>query len=378
MLLVGSIGKYNVGDDAILIAFLKRLETQSNSSYNAYIATKNDYLLKSLIGLKNVKADIAFGIQLLISFIKSRYVLLCGGDYLDDFGSLSYRLRSFILLFSIAFISKISKKNFLIINNGFRAKSHLGLSFERIILSLVNYVSVRDSSSYNLFYKYKAITKGFDTAVLWASVASEFNNSTNKPTCSLKKIGLSITPFFSNFFSNPAKDLQIAREFANSLDEIISNNPFIELTFFAFGTGKKTGDQNLIKRVTESLDSKNKDKFKIILYNGDIHRFLKEISQMDIMVCCKYHSILFSYILRKPMVVINYHPKNLALSNEIGLPSNAILSINDVLEGKLSFKISQLLDNPSTFKATLPLINAELRAIDGFPSFLRVVQTESP
>ncbi|MFB0562639.1 MAG: polysaccharide pyruvyl transferase family protein [Candidatus Lokiarchaeia archaeon] len=51
----------------------------------------------------------------------------------------------------------------------------------------------------------------------------------------------------------------------------------------------------------------------------NIIKLLSIFSQLDIIISCKYHSIIFSYLLSKPMLVINYYPKNAALLQEIML-----------------------------------------------------------
>jgi polysaccharide pyruvyl transferase WcaK-like protein len=373
LLVVGNIGVFNAGDDAILVAFLKWLNEQPDYTYDVYISNKSDYLISELKALHRVKVRLVFGFRLLRTFLSSRVVLICGGDYLDDFGSLTTRLREFVLLFSLALVSKVWLKKFLMVNNGIRANSHLGLSFERLVLRLASCVSVRDEASYKSIHKYKRVIKGFDTAVLWNSSVSniiESKISSNK----IKKIGMSITPFFSNFFSDSEKDSQFGKEVAKSLADLLSHNNDVEICLFAFCTSKEAGDQRLINNIVEFLGSRFNDRVRLIAYNGDILNFLKKLSYMDIMICCKYHSILFSYVLKKPMLVIKYHPKSLALAIEIGLSSKALISVDDVLDGRLIIKISQLLANPSDFEATLPLDVAERSAIHGFKECLSFVE----
>lgn len=369
LLIVGSNGVFNAGDDAILLAFLKWLDEQKYVNCTVFVCAKNTYLLSSLRDLCNVKVRLVSGFELVKKFFSSRFVLICGGDYLDDFGSFSTRARAFILLFSLAFVSRISMKKFLLVNNGFRAHSPMSLSFVRLILRLAAYVSVRDIASYKLTRKYKNVTKGFDTAVL---LAYYIKNSINFKSVSnqFKRVGLSVTPFFSNFYSQNNEDLQWVKEFAKSLDEFLSHHNNVEISLFSFNTHRKFGDQNLIKFIINFLGPKYKNRVKVVYYKGDLFSFMKKLSLMDVMVCCKYHSILFSYIFRKPMIFLKYHPKTIALANEIGLRSNAVISLNDVFNGELSGRLCRLLVDSSDFHATLHLTEAENRAISSLQKCL--------
>lgn len=373
LLVVGNNGVLNVGDDAILVAFIKWLNEQPNDTHSAYICTGSDYLLTELKGLWKVKVRMVFGFRLFRAFLSSHVVLICGGDYLDDFGSLSTRLREFALMFSLALFSKVCLKKFLMVNNSIRANSHLGLSFERLVLRLASCVSVRDEASYKSIKKYTRVIMGFDTAVLWNSSVSSFVESKISSNSKIRKIGLSISPFFSNFFSASEKDDQFTKEVTKSLAEILSNKNDVEIYLIAFCTSKEAGDQRLIDAIVEVLGSRFGDRVKLIAYDGNILNFIKKLSYMDIMICCKYHSILFSYVLKKPMLVIKYHPKNLALATEIGLSSKALMSVDDVLKGSLFIKISQVLADSSDFEASLPIADAERCTINSIKKCMSFV-----
>jgi polysaccharide pyruvyl transferase WcaK-like protein len=367
LLIVGNIGSFNVGDDAILVAFLKWLSRQPDKVTNIFVFSRNNYLVDNLNQDLKDKISLVKNFDLLKAFLSSRYILICGGDYLDDFGALFTRIREFALLFSLSFATKLGLKNFLLLNNGIRANSHFGLSLERLILRFTKYVSVRDTASYELIKKYKSTVLGFDTAVLFANsmpnlVKNDRNFHRNQPI----KVGVSITPFFKNFFSDPNKDIRLAKEMARSL----ARRDDIDIYFLAFNTSKESGDEHLINTIIGFLSIKSKKNIKVINYKGNILEFLDSLSKMDFILCCKYHSVLFSYVLQKPMLVLKYHPKTLALAKEIGLSSKAIMTVDDVLEGRLNVNISELLNDSGSFKAILPLNEAQMSAINGLKDCL--------
>lgn len=362
LLIVGNIGVRNIGDDAITVAFLKWLNERSVGKWTLYVRSSAAYLKNELKGLQNINVRFVCGFDLLKIF-PSSHVIICGGDYLDDFGSTVTRLREFGLLLALSFFTKIFSKKLLMPNNGVRVNSHLGLSFEKLFLPFVNFISVRDKDSYNVVFPFKHVTHGFDSAVLWANAVDDLKT---KLGSSVQKIGFSISPFYKNFFSEPANDRLLAEEIARSLSVVLGQKNSVEIYLVAFSTSKKSGDLPIISNVIQSLQPNDKARVKIIAYDGKIFDFLKKLSSMDFMVCCKYHSILFAYTLNKPMLVIKYHPKTLALAKEVNLSLEAVMSPQDILEGNLSAKIFELLTDSPTFRAKLPLAEAKQAAISSF------------
>ncbi|MCR8501819.1 MAG: polysaccharide pyruvyl transferase family protein, partial [Candidatus Korarchaeota archaeon] len=113
------------------------------------------------------------------------------------------------------------------------------------------------------------------------------------------------------------------------------------------------------------LDAEALERVRLIVYNGDIYDFLLKFSNLDAVVCCKYHSVIFSYLLGKPMLVINYHPKNIALVREISLPDHCLITLDDIFAGKLAMMMIELINKPEEFKAKLPIYEAKRKAFNG-------------
>lgn len=367
LFIIGSIGALNFGDDAMLVAFLRWLDDVLNQTYTITIYSKSNYVLNNLVFLKRIKVRLVNGCAALKAFLLSNFVIICGGDYLDDYGSFLIRFRELSLMLSIALLSKMAFKKLLLINNGVRANSLLGLAFEKLILVLVDKISVRDDMSLKLVSNYKSTEKGFDTAILLQEFFSRREYGASSFDFEDKKIdiALSISPIFKNFFRDQECDMQLSQEIAKSVKTLLDQNTRIRVFFLAFNTSCESGDQYLIKNIIDMLGINFIDRVQVIAYNGEVYDFIKYFSRLDFIVCYKYHSIVLSYLFKKPMIVINCHPKNVAFAREIRLTRKALLSLKDIYKGELINRIFEGLQNPEHFKGKLPISDAKRRAIKG-------------
>jgi len=368
--LLGYHGRRNIGDDAICVSLVKTLESLFRFKIFLYVYTKEGYIKQDFTKEEGLQIHFTSSfVSVLKALIDSHVVIIDGGDHLHDYGHFLKRLKIFVAFFAFAILTKISFKKFLIINGGFRATSGIGLAFLKMILSLTCCVSARDNDSFALVSKYvcKQPEKGFDTAIL-------LNYSCQSMADAYKKnVGFSVTPVFSNFFLKPEKDEALAKIIARDVNDVLHNLRNINFYFLAFNTDSKVGDLTLIRKIMRMLDAEVLGRVKLIAYTGNISDFLSKFSRLDAVVCCKYHSIVFSYLFQKPMIVINYHPKNAALVREIRLHRKSLLSLEDIFDGKLALLLSELINNPKQFKTQLPINEAKRRAFNGIQRPLNTI-----
>jgi len=368
-LLFGYHGKRNVGDDSICVSLIETLIKLVDSKKVAfYVYVKDNYIEENSAVLGSQIYYISSTVGLLKALAISKIVIVDGGDHLSDYGGLLKNLKVFMLFLGLAIATKLTFKTFLIINGGFRVTTSIGLAFLKITLSLATCVSVRDKYSHLLASRLvsKQLGKGFDTAVLFNYVKEAAAIVSIRPLkldTSRQSIDISVTPVFANFFSKPEKDEALARAIAKSIGHLFNNVKNVDVFLLAFNTDSRVGDLGLIERIVQVLDPAFREHVKIVAYVGTVHDFLSRLSQLDFMVCCKYHSVLFSYLLEKPALVINYHPKNAALVHEVALPERCLLSLEDVIDGRLGLMLCELLKNPEEFRAELPIHEAKWRAL---------------
>ncbi len=84
------------------------------------------------------------------------------------------------------------------------------------------------------------------------------------------------------------------------------------------------------------------------------------MEKCDYFIGMRYHSSLFAYLLKKPEIIIDYQEKCKSLANEILLPKNALIPLEDL---ELSFcqEVNGMLKHPESYCAQLSIENAKNR-----------------
>ena len=360
--IIGSTGKNNFGDDAICFSLINILRNRFRSKLLLYVYTKNEYFKRNFEEKQNAHVRfVSTFTQIFKAFIKSEFIIIGGGDYVGDFGPFLHIIRTFGLFLSLAILSKMLFKKFIMVNQGFHVSTRFGMAFTRLIITLCYCTSVRDSSSFLLVSKYtcKKSLRGFDTAIL---LETDYQPRNGKSCQTVKNVGFSITPSF--YLDHQKKEL-LAGAIARDINKILDNIEKINIYFLAFNTDPKEGDLSLINLIRQKLNINMQARIGLILYKHTIAHFLSQFQKLDAIICCKYHSIIFSYLFKKPMIVIGYHPKNIALIIDIDLPKRAFLSLEDILSGKLYEMLLELVKNPKQYEAKLPLYIAKRMAFSG-------------
>lgn len=356
----GYHGKHNFGDDAVCFAFLSNFcKLFDDRTVCFYVYSSNDYFSKVLLdAFPNIRTVSSFT-SIIKVFIQSQAVIIDGGDHLNDYGSFRKSLKVFAFYFNLSLLSKFSLKKFVIVNGGFGTTRSFYVALLKIILKLSNYVSVRDTKSAEIAaHNDCSVDRGFDTAILMQIPSYTKIKSANL------KIGISVTPVFKNFFSDCKKDANLAENIAKEIEEVMKKHSDVSIHFLVCNSDLLAGDQEIISKVLSDIKSPLKKRINLTVYDGDPIKFLRSISALDYIIGCKYHSILFSYLLEKPMIVITYHPKNLAITTEIGLPSYCAVSLEDLSLKKLSSVADALIYAPEDFMAALPISDAREKALN--------------
>lgn len=368
LFVIGHIGSRNVGDDAICVSFVNALSRLSLPIDKVYVQSNGNYLDTQLVSSSLDVVVVKRLPQIIYAFIRSKYIILNGGDYLDDYGSIATRIRSLSLILGISLLTRALGKQFMMVNTGIRSHSLLSNWFLTIILAICSNVSVRDASSLKLI---KMLDRnkgelGFDTAVLHQYFTeSELNHMSTKSENRKRIMGVSLTPFGKNFFSKNSLDSLIAKKFTQALNGFLKKWDDVHLWFFSYNSSERAGDISSIMSVVGGIEDKYQSRLKIIVYNGDIQAFLSEIRRVDLMVTCKYHSIVFAFIMNKPMITFLYHPKCLAIHDEIRLHRDSKISINQVLDNSLPSLLDHLYMTPKRFISLMPPDEAQMRALHG-------------
>jgi len=84
-------------------------------------------------------------------------------------------------------------------------------------------------------------------------------------------------------------------------------------------------------------------------------------------VSMRYHASVFAYMCGLPQLVVSYAKKSEAFAKDVGLVDDAVISVDDLLEGRLGERLHVLLQNPARFVAEFPLDKAREMAKSGIP-----------
>mgnify|MGYP003879443599 CR=1 FL=1 len=380
MLLLGYGGFGNFGDDIILLSLLKCIDASVAVNVKCFIYLRGGYLNIELsrMSLSRTRISVVNSmIGVFYAFLCSSLIMVYGGDHIHDYGKLVKRIKIFVLFTLLALCSRLLFKRIVIVNTGVRISSHLGASLTKLCLSLFNKISVRDVNSYYSLLKIgiRNVILGFDTAVLYYPFIARPSSRSNSSTS--LAIGVSLTPAFKLYFSKPNLDSMLVQSFSHMLEDIIEGlkriKSEVHINLLCLNFDKIAGDFSLLTEMIKNIRPQFRRNVHLLIYNGSVSKFLEAFSAMNVIIGCKYHSILLSYMMMKPTVVLSYHPKNKALATEIGIPQKFVFSLDDFAANnlrwkackKMLFALDKLLSSCREMHFTLPLSVAVKRSLRG-------------
>lgn len=154
-------------------------------------------------------------------------------------------------------------------------------------------VCFRDKYSYDVFKDIKSVRYAPDLILSY-----EFNNIEKKNDT----IGISIIDL------NIREDLiNIKSKYIEMIKNNINKYQAEGKEVYLFSFCKYEGDENAINEICNLVD--NKDKLRIVKYNGNIEEFLNIYSQMEYMICSRFHSMIISKRLKQKMLILSYSKK---------------------------------------------------------------------
>ena len=232
-------------------------------------------------------------------------IIIVGGDMFWDYGDYTTIIRR---------IGAVKK------NQGWLAI--LGISlFENYsvvttetlkeIFLLADHIVVRDKQS---FAQVKRIAKEAN-ATLAADMAVTFNLNKVKRIKPLQGVlGVSVRKKIprntEDYYTQYCKDVA---EFSMAyLDEADFHN----VHFLALSTGS-SDDRAVARDIIAQCDEKYHERMKIIPFTGNVEAYIEEMQKCKIMVCTRFHSMVFALMLEKPFVPIIYEEKMKRVLQEI-------------------------------------------------------------
>jgi polysaccharide pyruvyl transferase WcaK-like protein len=301
---------------------------------------------------------IKFGIISILKAIRiSDIFIITGGTHFQDQDEFNLRRFKIFLFFQLLVVyAYIINKAPILLGHGIGPIQKKWSEFSlKVILKYSRVITVRDKDSYDLVkvlgFEKKCLL-GFDIASLLLGLIPEpsriqFNNTD-------QIIGFSLLPVYSIYSKTPEKDLSLINEFSRSINKLLKQNKNLKIKLFAFRAGKRHSDVKMIEDLSKELVEYSK-RVSLVVYNGDISDLLCQINECNAMVGMRYHSLLFAYILQKPIIAIEYQGKCRSLVRDIQLEERAVMSLSEVSHDMLFDTISQVINIKSKYNYKRPV-----------------------
>lgn len=375
----GYNGWHNTGDDAMTYVLLRELHVRFPHAMfivPARAPCKIPEEVKELVKFVELRPW-----RLLREMMKSSVFVMGGGTHFPiERGPLIKRLAVLTGILTMTTWAKVFGNRIYLIGIGIEpAQTIWGTLFSKCILRLADFISVRDTASFkrvkSMGFDRKSVLSFDLSALLLGSPASsplsdcQIRLLTDKE-CRPTKIGVSILPFYEIYVGDKKRDQQLVHMVADALNKWLAKD--IKNTAYLF-TIKGASKQDDVL-VTDLLRAKLRPtgRVRLIPYDSDPLQMLSQVAQCDAFIGMRYHSCVFAYLTRIPLLIINYFDKCQALAEDIQLPRSALITPDEILEGLLEERLMFLDTCPSSFVAELPPIEAKKMADKNFPRGLSI------
>lgn len=366
ILISGGYGNGNAGDEALLYCLLKQIREAIPKaelhifsdivSYSKKYFPEEVFIYSGRYGLLNPTKKGLKKLSWIPVLIKE--IIWCdtlvtgGGTIFQD------QTNSFFIPFWVSkiFLAKIFfKKNFLYGVGLGKITTRIGNFFTRLAFRLTNDATLRGKKTAATLGKIGVSNKKFiiaaDPAVL-LNFQEEYKKHSSKSA--QLKIAVSIRQWYKihkddlqekKWVEDGKKKYQnMVLSFAKTTEHLVSKN--IEVNFFPMSIEEPNDDRVAILDVISSM--KGADSNLINIYSDSQHPvdIKKWLSQMDILIGMRLHSLIFFSDFCRPMVGVAYGDKTFDFLNTLDIEQSAI-SIDDITPEKLMIKTEQAIKNLS-------------------------------
>ena len=344
-LIIGWIGYNNIGDELILHSLLSYLEDEHD---NITVISGNPQQTEMIHGIK--ASPINF--SAIKKIRKAQRIIFTGGQLFHDNRIRTIPLWSSILQ-SINLLNKDCK--IALLNQGFETQNKILLKIMRTVFSHINFISVRDSTSFRIINKLNLnLPIYFGPDIFFAMNFSDIiENSLYKKKKSRISLGINIRSSF--WWQNISNIQKFEQSIAKSLDSLILERD-IDLVFFPFSIpGKEfNSDLEIIKNIVSKM--KNKDNATIYKHSFNKNYFKNLITtfcKLDLVIGMALHSLILSCKLSIPFLTIPYQKKCEVFMKDNDL-TKFILKSNEILSPDLLLKrVTKMIDSKDKIKSLI-------------------------
>lgn len=317
--LVEGYSKNNLGDDLFFKILLKRYPD------TMFFFTGADNA-KILTQFKNAKIIHVRFLKILRLLPKFDAYVLIGGSLFQESSSLKIWIKHWLLLFIKIVVCRVLRVRVNIIGFNFGPyRTKLYLRLYKLLFKYVNFLSVRDEKTKNLFEKNVEINYFPDIVF-----GLPFKKIDKADRC----LAISVMDF--------GKLVSFQTEYEDFLVNVINRiNKDVTINLFGFQHSSEIDDGEVIKRIKARIPRHDINEY---LYTGsNLNDFLGRYRQNNVALTSRFHSLVLSLKVEQNIVAINYNIKveNLINTLELGFP---LISINEFGNEKVFINVANKLN----------------------------------
>lgn len=301
-------------------------------------------------------------------------IIVSGGGQLDELwgGAWGHPYA----LFRWAILSKLAGKKFIVTSVGVgELNTKLGRFFTRSALALACYRSYRDVDSKNLLKSWQFTSS--DPCVPDLALGLMPHKCKTKKIPENKKLIVGISPIaFGHESSWPTPLGEVYKRYVSTLISFISENLLnkFQLVFF---TSSGT-DRQVVNEILQNLPNKTFSSALIAPEIDNLSKLLDVVSEVDVVIASRLHSVIISHILRKPVLAISFDRKVDTHMQDIG-QNEYILDIHTFSQTELLDKFNSLISNTEKIKSILAenIIESENLIREQYNKLTSIIDTEA-
>ena len=292
--------RVNFGDDFFVYILAKKY-----ANIDFYIHIKEEQYKKPFENIKNIHClDTERDVRKVQISDFDAYIYVGGSIFIESEYSRN-EVKEFN--YFIKECKKVGKPFFYMTCNfgPYQTQDYLNLVRENF--ELATGVTIRDKDSYKLFEDIESVSYAPDMALL-------YNLDTVKEKQKKNTIGISVINLLIRDNLKDKNDIyedyikRIIIKFAKR------NYKVSLISFCEFEEDKKA-----IDKIKNMIPEEYKNSVEEILYQGDIEDFIKKYSNMEYMVCTRFHSMILSIMLKQKIYNLCYSKKQENAINDFSL-----------------------------------------------------------
>lgn len=343
LLVLGTHGQANVGDELLLRTFLDQLGDEHQYTVNSYAPAQTSRQLNDHFDVEVIDTAKA-RVGLLAAISRSDAVIFAGGSVLKELGPRTgrHRLATLRMIFGVVTAASAMGKPILMSNIGVGPLStRRGRRLATRILNLVDLVSTRDHGSFHL-----AKDLGNDDAKVVRVPDAAF---ANKPA----DLGLSAVPPAPHgglrIALNLNGDVRDEDAWAHFLDglrrevQALADRQPVELVALPMQCRfKEDHDLRVLEDFFASLQGVSCELHE----PEDAGAVAEIISSCDLVMSERLHAIVIASMVGRPVIALPYDPKVTELATELGIDEWSFPVDEAIPNGALVDAIDRLAADP--------------------------------